>query len=316
MMSTLRPLRGRRLVSVSAALVVRTRRLSLPSPALLEGLPKCSLITPGNCQFGDEFQPVPLLERISISPSSSVLRFGLPDSSMPLNLSTCACILARAPSMSNDQEHFVIRPYTPISTNAQTGSFDLLIKDYGSNGNLSRYMNSVIKVGETIEFKHIPLNVKIQAPFEQKHILMLAGGTGITPMIQALHAILGTKDSDSKEGDSNQHVTLLYGSQSSNDILGKELLDKWSKHYSDRFQVVQVLSDEDPRSEWNGRLGFIDTNLLMEFLAPNNVIGNTLVLVCGPPPMYKALCGPREEPEHITGTLAELGFTPHNVYKF
>jgi cytochrome-b5 reductase len=45
---------------------------------------------------------------------------------------------------------------------------------------------------------------------------MLAGGTGITPMIQALHAILD----NTNEAPPKQRVTLFYGSQTSDDILG------------------------------------------------------------------------------------------------
>merc|ERR1712087_712770 len=71
-------------------------------------------------------------------------------------------------------------------------------KDYGANGFLSKYMCEQLKVGETINFKHIDFNIKIPAPFKHKKIGMIAGGTGITPMIQALHAILGKGKDDQK----------------------------------------------------------------------------------------------------------------------
>jgi cytochrome-b5 reductase len=110
------------------------------------------------------------------------LRFGLPDTSAPLNLSTCACILAKA---EIDGEA-VVRPYTPISTNELTGCFDMLIKNYGENAKMSKLMCQDLKVGDTVEFKHIAFNVKIQAPFKPKKICMLVGGTGLTPMVQAV----------------------------------------------------------------------------------------------------------------------------------
>ena len=50
---------------------------------------------------------------------------------------------------------------------------------------------------------------EIQYPFSRlrlAHISMLVGGTGINPMIQALHAILGTPGNTTK-------VTLLYGNK-------------------------------------------------------------------------------------------------------
>lgn len=49
-------------------------------------------------------------------------------------------------------------------------------------------------------------SVEGQYPFGKKAIGMICGGTGITPMIQALHALLGTV------GD-NTTVSMLYGSK-------------------------------------------------------------------------------------------------------
>jgi hypothetical protein len=119
--------------------------------------PTLSLVPPGQCQFTDSFQSVPLEERIKVSPTSSVLRFGLPDPSKPLNLSTCACILAKADLKNRDsgETEAVIRPYTPISTNAQVGHFELLIKDYEEHGRLSTYLTEELQVGELVDFKHI-----------------------------------------------------------------------------------------------------------------------------------------------------------------
>ena len=272
-------------------------------PSSLIGKPVCALVPPGKCQLGEDFVQLPLLERTKVSPTSSVLRFGLPDKSQPLNLSTCACILSRNKENGED----VIRPYTSISPNTLNGCFDLLIKDYGPDGKMSHHM-CTIDIGDTVEFKHISGNVKIQAPFPQKKIVMLIGGTGITPMIQALHAILG-------DDDSSNDVTLLYGSKVEADILARDLLEKWADDYADKFQLVHILSDEPEDSEWNGLRGQISKELLEQHL-PDPSIGNDLVIfICGPPPMYDALCGPRGEKE-LKGLLAEMGYKAEQVYKF
>ena len=39
------------------------------------------------------------------------------------------------------------------------------------------------------------------------------------------------------------------------------------------------------------------------------------VFVCGPPPMYAALCGARDDPA-VSGVLAEMGYTSEQVVKF
>jgi cytochrome-b5 reductase len=279
------------------------------TPLTLTGKPMKALVPPGNCQFKDEFVAVPLLERVSVSPTSSVLRFGLPDKSAPLNLSTCACILAKA-SLKNDKGEMedVVRPYTPISTNELKGCFDMLIKDYGKDAKMSNYLCNMT-VGDTVEFKHIGFNVKIQAPFRQKKIVMLVGGTGITPMIQALHAILGDNEND------KQDVVMLYGSRVATDVLGKEMMDSWAKDHSDRFKVVHVLSHEPEDSEWTGLRGYIDKEKMKTYLPDPSVGDDLIIFVCGPPPMYDAFCGPRTDKE-LTGLLAELGYNKDQVCKF
>ena len=283
------------------------------SPPSLVGKPTKALVPPRQCQFSEAFTACPLLERITVSPTSSVLRFGLPDKSTPLNLSTCACILAKATlkTTGDDEDEImedVIRPYTPISTNELKGCFDLLIKDYGKKAKMSNHLCRM-KIGDTVDFKHIDFNVKIQAPFQQKKIAMLVGGTGITPMIQALHAILGDNNVGAQE------IVMLYGSKVEDDILGREMLDSWSKNYSDRFKLVLILSNEPDNSMWSGSRGFIDKEKLKTYLPDPSVGDDLIIFVCGPPPMYNALCGPRDEKE-LTGLLAELGYKKEQVYKF
>jgi len=272
-------------------------------PSSLQGAPIKSLVPIGQCQFNDEPIQVPLIERTRVSPTSSVLRFGLPDATKPLNLSTCACILATADIGGES----VTRPYTPISTNAHVGYFDMLIKDYGEGAKMSRHMHEIAP-GDKIAFKHIKGNVKMQAPFPYKKIAMLVGGTGITPFIQALHAMLGETDG------SGPVVTVLYGSRVQEDILGDALLQEWAKNYPEKFTLVNVLSHEPEDSTWKGVRGHPNKALIEEHF-PNPDEKDIQIFICGPPPMYNALSGPREEKE-LGGLLKEMGYSAEQVYKF
>lgn len=273
-------------------------------PSTLTGPPISSLVPPGLCQFGESPLSVPLLDRTKVSPTSFVLRFGLPDPNEPLNLSTCACILSNAEINGED----VTRPYTPISTNQMIGSFDLLIKDYGKDAKMSHYLCSLINVGDKVNFKHIPFNVKTQAPFPDDEILLVVGGAGITPFIQALHAILGSEGKKPK-------VTMLYGSRVKEDILGRELLDKWAEEYADQFKLFHILSHEPEDSSWEGGRGFITREWIEKCFPSPDKAHNCRVFVCGPPPLYNAICGDRSEKE-VGGVLGEMGYKPEHVYKF
>lgn len=270
----------------------------------MQGPPVKSLVPPGQCQFAEDAVAVPLLERTKVSPTSAVLRFGLPDTAKPLNLSTCACLLA----VADIDGESVTRPYTPVSTNVNVGYFDLLVKNYGATAKMSRHMHEMA-IGETVAFKHIIFNVKKQAPFPYKKIGMLVGGTGITPFIQALHAVLGETD-----GTAAPVISMIYGSQSSDDILGRELLQKWAAEYPDKFTLVDVLSNEPADSSWTGARGNPDKAMVQKYM-PGPDEEDIQIFICGPPPMYNALTGPREDKE-LSGLLKEMGYTTDQVYKF
>jgi cytochrome-b5 reductase len=283
---------------------------------LTERPPIRNLVPPGQCQFTPTFQSVPLLDRIPCGTggTSFLLRFGLPDPTKAMDLTTCACLLAKGELMDDEKKEVVsvIRPYTPISANDQVGCFDLLIKDYGDSGWLSRYMCEELKVGEMVDFKHIDFNIKIPAPFTHKKIGMIAGGTGITPMIQALHAILGEGPESQKSA--TDEVTLLYGSRNKDDILGGEMLEQWASD-NDNFNHVDVLSNEPADSEFKGERGFIDKEKCAKYLPPASLGDDVVIFICGPPIMYELLCGPRNEKE-VTGILGELGYSEKQVFKF
>merc|ERR1711870_62547 len=106
-----------------------------------------------------------------------------------------------APGFGKDGKD-AVRPYNPISANSVLGSFDLLVKSY-EQGVVSKFVDA-LKVGDSVAFKQIKPNIKKwRYPFGKKSITMLAGGTGIAPMIQALHPLLSTA------GDTTK-IRLLY----------------------------------------------------------------------------------------------------------
>jgi len=205
----------------------------------------------------------------------------------------------------------IVRPYTPVSTNAMNGKFELMVKIY-PNGNLTSYLDR-LNAGDSVEFSHSPTNVKIQYPFNKPQIGMLIGGTCITPMIQALHAILGTAGDETK-------VTMLYASKTVEDILAKNVLDEWTSLYPERLSVVHVLSREPESSDWQGYRGHINQSLIEKYFPPPSA--TCIIFVCGPeshtnaPGFYDTYSGPRMNKTEIKGVLGEMGYGVEQVYKF
>lgn len=275
------------------------------------GEPTAAYMPPGQCVFSEEWKAAPLVSKAAISHDTRVFTFGL-EEGKALGLSTCACLLMKGVDGPLDAEGKpVIRPYTPVSTNAMLGKFELMVKVY-PDGKMSQHLDK-LEVGQSVHFKHVGGNVKIQYPFNNKpEIGMIVGGTGITPMIQALHAILGTK------GDACK-VSMLYGSKTSKEILATETLDAWAASCSDRFKVTHVLSDEPAdSSSWTGARGFITRELIEANLPMPD--SDCMIFVCGPPPMYAALSGPRDAPgqppSELAGVLKEMGYRTEQVVKF
>jgi len=286
-------------------------RICRPSSSLSPSLekPLGGTVPPGNCAFGEEWSPATLVRKVSAGPNTEIYTFALADASKPLGLSTCACLLAKG---GDDEEgNPVVRPYTPISTNNLIGEMELMIKIY-PGGKLGEHIAS-LPVGSTMDFKHIPFNVKIQHPFRKK-VGMICGGTGVTPMIQALHAVLGDPHNETE-------VRMLYGSRNAGDILAGGTLDEWAAKSAGNFKVTHVLSEEPEGnfltrlfgSAWSGERGLIDEARIAAHFPPPSP--ETSIFVCGPPAMYEVLCGPRTEKE-VTGVLAKMGYSEEHVYKF
>ena len=266
------------------------------------------------CYFPTDWLAVPVRAVRQETADSRVITFGLPDG-ISLSLPVSSCILMKATGAGKDGKD-VIKPYNPISSNLVTGSFDLLVKVY-PNGQASSWAGR-LDVGDAVSFKQVKGNVKaFRYPFKGiSRITMLAGGTGVAPMIQALHPLLETPGETTK-------VRLIYGNKSVNDILLKDELDAWAREYPDRLKIVHVVGtspDAPAPAGWadtdtyTAATGWIDAAKLEQHaFAPSD---DTMLFVCGLPAMYDSLCGPRNEKEVAQGTvLQQMGYDASMVAK-
>lgn len=173
-----------------------------------------------------------------------------------------------------------------------------------------------LKTGDEMLFWQIPKNIKERYPFgTPKVLLMLAAGTGITPMYQALQRLFGTDENHPEPVESK--IVLIYGSRTADNIfLGDELADM-ERRYPDNLEVVHVLSDEEPDNTCANRrvvYGQIDEDVIKNVLGNDFDTDEARVWVCGPPGFYDDMCGPRDE-EDVSGVLKTLGME-HSVVKF
>lgn len=140
---------------------------------------------------------------------------------------------------------------------------------------LSKYVDSM-KIGDEIEVRG-PKGKFLYTANMCRHIGMIAGGTGITPMLQVARAILQNPNDKTK-------VSLVFANVNEEDILLKDILDELDKKH-ENFSVYYVLNN--PPNGWKGGKGFVTADMIKKHCpAPAKDIK---ILICGPPPMVKAM---------------------------
>jgi len=157
-------------------------------------------------------------------------------------------------AMIEGQPKEVVRSYTPISSDEDQGHFDLLIKSYPT-GNISKYM-AQMKIGQNINVKG-PKGAMVYTPGLVRRFGMIAGGTGITPMLQIIRAIIRGRPRN--RGNDTTQVDLIFANVNKEDILLKDDLDKLAAE-DDGFRVYYVLNN--PPQNWDGGAGFCTPDMI------------------------------------------------------
>jgi len=257
--------------------------------------------------------PFELVEREDISHDTRRFRFALQTSKHILGLPIGKHIYLSA----KIDNKLVVRPYTPTTSDDEIGYFDLVVKVYFKNvhprfpdgGKMSQYLES-LSVGDKIDVRgpsgHLTYKRKGEFEIAEKgkpskvkkcrRLGMIAGGTGITPMLQIIQAVL-------KDKDDKTHMSLLYANQTQDDILVRKELEKIQEEHPTRFSLWYTL--DRPEDGWKYSKGFIDETMIREHLPSYDT--DTLILLCGPPPMVKFACIPN---------LEKLGFTADSYFSF
>jgi cytochrome-b5 reductase len=143
----------------------------------------------------------------------------------------------------------VVRSYTPISSDADLGHFNLLVKSYPT-GNISKHLAN-LTIGQTVRCRG-PKGQFVYTPNMVRAFAMIAGGTGITPMLQIIRAI--TENPEDKT-----EVDLIFANVNQEDILLKEDLDEIAANNSN-VRVHYVLNN--PPEGWTGGVGFVSADMI------------------------------------------------------
>ncbi|KAJ8931510.1 hypothetical protein NQ314_015583 [Rhamnusium bicolor] len=245
---------------------------------------------------------LPLIEREIISHDTRRFRFALPSKDMVLGLPIGQHIHISA--KINDE--LIIRSYTPVSSDDDYGYMDLVIKVYFKNvhpkfqegGKMTQHLES-LKIGDTIEIRgpsgrlqylgHGKFSIKKLRKdppiiITAKKVGLIAGGVGITPILQLVRHI-------AKDPTDKTLLALLFANQTEEDILVRKELEEVAEKFPEQFKLWYTLDKSD--EGWKYSTGFINEKMLRDHLFPPSK--DTLILMCGPPPMINHACLPNLE---------------------
>lgn len=163
-------------------------------------------------------------------------------------------------------------------------------------------------VGQRLDFKG-PIPKYPWEANKHDHIVLIAGGTGITPMWQLARKVFTNPEDKTK-------VTLVFSNVTEEDILLKREWEELENTYPQRFRAFYVLNS--PPEGWMQGKGQINQELLKTVL-PEPKEKNIKLFVCGPPGMYKTISGTKasiKDQGELSGILKELGYSKEQVFKF
>jgi len=242
--------------------------------------------------------------------NSNVYHFEFPEESKDKvsGLQVAGAILVRTPEGENEVRDEkgkpVIRPYTPTSSEDETGFMTLLIKEY-KDGKLTSHIANM-KPGDDLLFKG-PIPKYKYEPNTFDRGLCVAGGSGITPMWQMIRHCLNKADDKTK-------WTLLFSNVSEKDILLRKEWESLAKQHPGRLDVRFVV--DKPEKGWKGETGFVTPDMISKVFPKKD--DKVMAFVCGPPPQVNSLAGPKDGPRQgeLKGAFKDLGYTSQEVYKF
>lgn len=239
---------------------------------------------------------LPLIKKEKLSHDVFMFRFGLQTPETVLGLP-----IGQHISFKFVDEHgkLVQRSYTPTSCDADLGHVDFVIKVYFKNvhpkfpngGKMSQYLND-LKIGDKVQMKgpkgtityhgrgmfEIKKSGETVTPPQVKKLGFVAGGTGITPVLQVMRAIL-------RDPKDTTEMFLIFANQTEEDILLRDELESIPKN---RLHIWYTL--DRPPINWKYGSGFVDAAMCQEHLPERGA--HTHLLCCGPPPMIKFACEP------------------------
>jgi ring-1,2-phenylacetyl-CoA epoxidase subunit PaaE len=162
-----------------------------------------------------------------------------------------------------------------------------------ADGLFSTWLVNDVRPGDTVEVA-TPAGSFTPDPREGGRHVLIAAGSGITPMISIVSSLLTNPDAQ---------VTLLYGNRRTTTVMFAEDLADLKDSYGSRFELVHVLSREPREVElFSGRLDTERIESILNYLVPVKAVDGFW------------LCGPFDLVESARTLLVRLGVPAQKMH--
>ncbi len=220
----------------------------------------------------NNFVLCPVLNVIAETPDIRTFRFARPEG---IEFSAGQFIAVRV--RAEGKEH--VRCYSVSSAPATRGYLEISVKRIGL---VSGTLHATMRPGSMLAVK-APAGAFAYPSGEDRPLVLIAGGVGITPLVSMLRHAVDTEPT--------RPVSLFYSVKTEADVAFREELT-WLANRHPQVQVILAVTGEAPPSGmFSGRI----SDTLLRTTVPD--IADASCFLCGPPPMI----------DRMTGLLGELG---------
>lgn len=156
------------------------------------------------------------------------------------------------------------------------------------DGKISNLLNNSLQKGDYLDVLE-PMGVFTPEikPENAFQYILWAGGSGITPIMAMLKAIL--------HQEAKSKVILVYANRNEESIIFKDELKSLQEHFKERLEIVHVISQ--PQNGWQGYTGRLDAQKVTEILGKYS----------SGLPLSQWMCGPEGMMQTITEVCEQKG---------
>eukprot|EP00164_Ancoracysta_twista_P014613 GFYU01023869.1.p1 GENE.GFYU01023869.1~~GFYU01023869.1.p1 ORF type:complete len:480 (-),score=81.78 GFYU01023869.1:199-1437(-) len=215
---------------------------------------------------------------------SKVLRFNLPGSLQPSGLTLGQFVGIR----SEWDGRQLVGYYSPITLPNDYGVIGLLARV--DKGTLKDWIGSLTP-GDTVQIRGFGGLQILRMPSKGcfmfnntpiRKIAMIAGGTGIAPMLQLIRAAL--KQPYCTPGNISS-LNLVYAAEEFDELTYRNILLQYEADHPKHFNLHFVVNNPPPG--WIGGVGFVSEQVLSRHIQRPSA--DLLVVICGPPVMQRVV---------------------------